>query len=122
MGASKFDILDFISGLTGFFFDKAVLNNIALKRGVKEVTEYAQLDERIIELMRADCLYVAYCSPNTMASHTHSHGSFSKSIGHQTIQDKESLYNIILGIYRKYDDPMAEVLEGKDDTLQWLGL
>lgn len=120
MNGCSFNILDFISGLTGFVFNKAVLENIALKRGVHNVTLYEQLDERTKELLRADCLYTAYCSPNTMASSTHSHGSYTKGFGHQTITDKESLYKMFMAIYRKYDDPMAEMLEEDDSTLQWL--
>lgn len=122
MDSSLFDIIDFISGLTGFVFDKAVLNSIALQRGVKGYTLYSQLDKRTIDLLRADCLYAAYCSPNTMASHTHSHGSFSQSIGHQTIQDKKSLYEMFMSIYRKYDDPMLETISADDSNLQWLDL
>ena len=122
MSSSSFDIIDFISGLTGFVFDKAVLNNIALQRGVRGYTLYSQLDKRTIDLLRADCLYAAYCSPNTMASHTHSHGSFSQSIGHQTIQDKKSLYEMFMSIYRKYDDPMLEIISADDSNLQWLDL
>lgn len=122
MDTQQFDIIDFISGLTGFVFDKAVLNNIALQRGVRNLTVYSQLDRRTIDLLRADCLYAAYCSPNTMASHTHSHGSFSQSFGHQTITDKESLYEMFMSIYKKYDDPMLETIAGEKSTLQWLDL
>ena len=118
---NSFDIIDFISGLTGFVFDKAVLENIALQRGVRNCVSYSLLDQRTKDLMRADCLYAAYCSPNVMASYSHSHGSFSKSIGHQTIQDKDRLYNMFMSIYKKYDDPMAELVSGQDATLQWLG-
>lgn len=116
--AYTFNILDFISGLTGFVFDKAVIENIALSRGVIDYTEYAQLDQRTKDLLRADLLYTAYCSPNTMASETHAHGSFSKTTGSQTITDKESLYEIFMGIYKKYDDPMAETAAGSNVT--WL--
>ena len=42
MAAIEFDILQYMSGLTGFTFDKAVLVRIALERGVSAVTEYAQ--------------------------------------------------------------------------------
>lgn len=113
-----FDVIEYISGLTGYVFDKAVLKNIALSRGVENVTLPQQIDYRTRELLRADLLYTAYCSPNTMASMSQQHGSFSRSVGHQTTTDKETLYNIFMGIYRKYNDPMAENIEG--GTLQWL--
>lgn len=113
-----FNILDYISGLTGFVFDKAVLQNIAFSRGVANVTFPDQIDEKTRELMRADLLYTAYCSPNTMASISHQHGSYSNSIGHQTINDKESLYKMFMSIYRRYGDPMVDSIESP--TLQWL--
>lgn len=113
-----FDILDYISGLTGFVFDKAVLHDIALSRGVENVTLPQQLDLRTRELLRADLLYTAYCSPDTMASVSHSHGSYTKSFGHQTITDKDALYKMFMAIYRKWDDPMADAVEAP--TVQWL--
>lgn len=115
---NDFDIIEYISGLTGFVFDKAVLRNIAMSRGVEDVTLPSQLDQRTRDLLRADLLYTAYCSPNTMASISHSHGSYTKSYGSQTTTDKTALYNMFMSIYRKYDDPMAETAGG--GTLQWL--
>ena len=58
--AAKFDVIDYLSGLTGFIFDKAVLKRIALDRGVSDVTEYSQLDGMTKDLLLADLLYVAY--------------------------------------------------------------
>lgn len=113
-----FDIIEYISGLTGFVFDKAVLKDIALSRGVENVTLPQQIDLRTRELLRADLLYTAYCSPNTMASVSHSHGSYTKSYGHQTVTDKDALYKMFMAIYRKYDDPIADSIEG--GTVQWL--
>ena len=116
----KMDIIDYLSGLTGFVFDKAVLQRIALDRQVLNVNP-KDLDAKTKDLLRADLLYTAYISPNVWASHTHAHGSFSQTTGSQTIynEDKERIYNVFMGIYRKYND---EKLEETDDssTLQWL--
>jgi hypothetical protein len=116
----KFDIIDYLSGLTGFVFDKAVLKRIALDRQVLH-TPPEDVDERTRDLLRADLLYVAYVSPNVWASSTHSHGSFSQTIGSQTIyiEDKERIYNIFMGIYRKYNDTKLEEVSD-NGTLQWL--
>ena len=116
----KFDIIDYLSGLTGFVFDKAVLKRIALDRQVLEVPP-TDLDAKTKDLLRADLLYVAYVSPNVWASSTHSHGSFSQTIGSQTIyiEDKERIYNIFMGIYRKYNDAKLEEVDD-NGTLQWL--
>lgn len=118
----KFDIIDYLSGLTGFVFDKAVLNRIAWERGVDSVTSYEDLDSKIKDLLRADLLYVAYLSPNTWASHTSQHSSFSQTIGSQTITttDRERLYNTFIAIYKKYDDAMLEQIETEQGNLQWL--
>ena len=68
MPAIEFDILQYMSGLTGFTFDKAVLTRIALDRGVSEVTDYEELTQRQKDLITADLLLTAYLSPTTWAS------------------------------------------------------
>lgn len=119
---SKFDIIEFISSLTGFVFDKAVLKRIALERQVYGATDFNQLSKQDIDLMRADLLLTAYLSPNVIASSTQTHGSYSQTIGSQTINsaDKEKLYNIFYGIYKRYNDEKLSEVEGLDSTLEWL--
>ena len=119
----KFDIIEYLSGLTGYVFDKAVLKSIAFERGVIYTTSFEELDERTRDLLRADLLYRAWLSPNVWGSSTNSHGSFTRSVGSQTLyqEDKERLYNIFMGIYRKYDDEKLAEIEDKG-TLQWLDL
>ncbi len=116
----KFDIIEYISGLSGYVFDKAVLKSIALERGVLDVESFEELDDKTRDLLRADLLYRAYVSPSTWASSSHSHGGFSKSVGSQSISndEKERLYNTIVHIYEKYGDPKLEEVTG--GNLQWL--
>ena len=116
----KMDIIDYLSGLTGFVFDKAVLQRIALDRRVIDV-DPTTLDSKAKDLLYADLLYTAYLSPNVWASHTHSHGSYSQTIGSQTVYsvDKERIYNIFRNIYRKYEDEKLEEIDDSS-TLQWL--
>lgn len=118
--AAKFDIIDYLSGLTGFLFDKSVLTRVATERMVLDVDEYSKLDTKTKDLLLADLLFVAYYSPNVWASSTHSHGSYTQTSGSQTINsaDKERIYNRFTAIYRKYDDEKLNVTE--DGTLQWL--
>jgi hypothetical protein len=120
--AVKFEILDFISGLTGFVFDKSVLTRIALEREVADITSYDELDAKTIDLIKADLLYVAYVSPNIWASHTNQHGSYSRTVGHQTMytEDKEKLYQMFMAIYKKYGDEKFEEIEESQGNLQWL--
>lgn len=120
---NTFDIIEYLSGITMFTFDKAVLKRIALDRDVADVTEYIFLDTKTKDLLKADLLYAAYLSPNVWASSTHSHGSYTKTIGSQTIysEDKERLYNAFVDIYKRYDDPKLEEIESSGGgTLQWL--
>lgn len=108
MAVIEFDILQYMSGLTGFTFDKAVLTRIALDRGVSEVTEYEELTKKDRDLITADLLLTAYLSPTIWASFTQSHGSYKKGIGSQSMYNKEEILDWLRGIYDKYDDPMLE--------------
>jgi hypothetical protein len=104
MAAIEFDILQYMSGLTGFTFDKAVLTRIALERGVDQVTAYSQLTKRQKDLITADLLLTAYLSPNVWASFDQSHGSYKKGIGSQTMYNKEEILDYLRGIYEEYED------------------
>ena len=119
----KFDILEYLSGLTSFVFDKAVLKRIALDRGVMNVTSYSELDDKTKDLLRADLLLAAYLSPNVWASYTHSHGSYSQTTGSQTIyiEEKERIYNMLRNIYSKYDDAKLEEI-GEEYTMDFLDI
>lgn len=110
MATVEFDILQYMSGLTGFTFDKAVLTRIALERGVAEVTEYDELTKRDRDLITADLLLTAYLSPTVWASFDQSHGSYKKSIGSQTMYNKEDIYNYLYNIYKLYEDEKLDEL------------
>ena len=119
----KFDILEYLSGLTSFVFDKAVLKRIALDRGVMSITSYSEVDDKTKDLLRADLLLAAYLSPNVWASYTHSHGSYSQTTGSQTIyiEEKERIYNMLRNIYSKYDDAKLEEI-GEEYTMDFLDI
>lgn len=119
----KFDIIGYMAGMTAFVFDKDVLKRIAYDRNVYNIPDYYALSKKDKDLLLADLLYTAYVSPTTWASSTQSHGNFSQTIGSQTInyKDRETLYNVFIGIYKKYNDEMLSVAEALDGgTLQWL--
>lgn len=121
----KFDIIGYMAGLTGFVFDKDVLKRIAYDRNVYDIPDYYSLSKKDKDLIFADLLYTAYVSPTTWASCTNSHGSYSHTIGSQTInyRDRQSLYDVFIGIYKRYNDEMLAVAETAGDgggTLQWL--
>ena len=54
----KMDIIDYLSGLTGFVFDKAVLQRIALDRQACIQTQ--DLDKENKGFVACDLLYTAY--------------------------------------------------------------
>lgn len=121
--AEKFDIIEFLSGLTNYVFDKAVLKTIALERDVMDVTSFDEITKEQRDLLEADLLCRAYYSPNVWASWSQSHGSYSKSLGHQTLynEEKERIYNRFVSIYKKYnDEKLEEVLSSNEGNLQWL--
>lgn len=117
MAAIEFDILQYMSGLTGFTFDKAVLTRIALKRGVNEVTEFEELTEKDEDLITADLLLTAYLSPTIWASFNQSHGSYKKGIGSQTMYNKEEILDFLRKIYELYDDPMLAKVPDNSATI-----
>lgn len=122
--AMEFDIIKYLSGLLGgFVFDRATLEAIAWQREVTDVTSFDELDEKTKELLRADLARAAYYSPNVWASSSQSHGSYSKSIGSQTLYegDRQRLFNIFYRTYKKYEDEALEEIETENCTLQWLG-
>lgn len=118
----KVNIIEYLSGLTAYVFDKAVLKRIALDRDVLHIQDCSELDKKTKDLLKADLYYTAYISPNVWASSTHSHGSFSKTIGSQTIynEEKERLYSLFMSIYKQYDDKMLYDIDLSDSNLQWL--
>lgn len=122
MPAIEFDILQYMSGLTGFTFDKAVLTRIALDRGVSEVTDYEELTQQQKDLITADLLLTAYLSPTTWASYEQSHGSFRKGIGAQSMYNKQDIYEYLFGIYSRYDDEKLDELKDSTATVFFLDI
>lgn len=115
-----FNILEYISGLTGFSFDKAVLKRIAMERNVMEVTSLNDIDQKTRDLITADLLFVIYMSPTSTPSMTKQHGAYSFTVGSQTINSKKDIYNLLVYLYRKWDDDKLEAVEDSDGGLQWL--
>lgn len=117
---ADFDIIEYLSGLTGFVFDKAVLKRIAMERGVLNATNIGDIDKKTRDLLLADLLLTVYMSPNSSASITQTHGAYTQVVGSQTITDKESLYNMIVSLYRRWDDDKLDDIQDAGATLQWL--
>lgn len=116
----EFDIIEYLSGLTNFVFDKAVLKRIAIERGVDRVTSFRQLEQKQKDLLLADLLFTVYVSPNSSASMTQQHGAYSQTVGSQTINDKRGIYKTLVSLYKKWNDEKLEIAENSDGGLQWI--
>lgn len=117
---ASFDIIRYMSSLTGYVFDDAVLERIALERNVAEVDSFAEITEKDKDLLTADLLFVLYTSPSQSASFSKKHGQFSQSIGSQTITDKDGIYNLMMRLYQKWEDPKVEELQDMGGGLEWM--
>lgn len=120
----EFDIIEFVSGLTPFVFDKSTLKRVIFERGASEVESFDDLTVEQKELMKADLLYAVYTSPTIWASSSQKHGNFEMTIGSQTIyaNDKDKLFGIFSLIYKKYDKEKYEEVKDLNSNLQWLDI
>lgn len=117
---ASFDIIRYMSSLTGYVFDDAVLERIALERNVSEVGSFAELSEKDKDLLTADLLFVLYTSPSQSASISKKHGQFSMSIGSQKITDKDEIFYTMMRLYQKWEDPKVKELESIGGGLEWM--
>ena len=117
---ASFDIIRYMSSLTGYIFDDAVLERIALERNVAGVASFSDITEKDRDLLTADLLFVLYTSPSQSASFSQKHGQFSQSVGSQTITDKDNIFDTMMRLYTKWEDPKAEELEDMGGGLEWM--
>lgn len=118
---AQFDIIDYISSLAGnFVIEKTVCERIAQERGVDRVCSIGELNQQQKDLLLADVLFAICVSPNSSASLTMQHGSYTKTIGSQTVNDKKGIYNIMFALYKKWNDDKLEAVQAMGGGLQWL--
>lgn len=117
---AQFDIIKYLEGLTAFVFDKAVLTRIAMERDVSDVEDYKQLTAQQKDLLLADLLFVIYTAPNYTASTTFQHGAYTQTIGSQRYDTKKDIYNVMIGLYKKWDDDKLEDLLTDTDSTVWI--
>ena len=117
---ASFDIIRYMSSLTGYIFDDAVLERIALERSVADVASFSEITEKDKDLLTADLLFVLYTSPTQSASLSKKHGQFSQSVGSQTITDKDGIFHTMMRLYTKWEDPKVKELEDMGGGLEWM--
>ena len=121
--SGSFNILSYLAGLTGFVFDKDVLQRIALECGVYDITEYSELTEETKDRCRIALLENVLQSPYSSPSFTTSQGEWHKQCGSQVITTKELSYikKELRRLYTKYgEQEKLDSLEGMDATLQFI--
>lgn len=123
MAESKFNIINYLAGMTGFVFDKDVLERIALDCGVSEVTEHSELTQENKDRCMIALLRTILNTPYSTASHTSKHGEWQEQIGSQSLTAafREDIRAQLKRLAQKYDDEeLLEELEDMGANLQWM--
>lgn len=109
-----------MGSLTGFTFERPVLERIALERNVQDVVSLEDLSQKDRDLILADMLFILYTSPTQTASLTKQHGAFSQTIGSQYISDKRNIYALMNKLYAKWGDPKLDDISDTAGGMTWL--
>lgn len=123
MAESKFNIINYLAGMTGFVFDKDVLQRIALDCGVSEVTKHSELTQEKKDRCMIALLRTILNTPYSTASHTSKHGEWQEQIGSQSLTAafREDIRVQLKKLAQKYNDKeLLEELEDMGATLQWM--
>jgi hypothetical protein len=121
--ALKFDILDYLSGMTNFVFDKSVLNRVAIDCGVAEIEHYTDLTEEMKDNCKMALLETIVYGPYQTASSTNQHGAYTLTIGAQTITSTalESIKTELRRLYEKYEnEEKIDALSATDGEIKWI--
>lgn len=118
--AKTFDIVRWLGNKLGYDIPKATLEGIVMERGCDGITDFADLTQKDKDLMIADAAFYIYTCPNQTSSISQSHGDYTYSRGAQILTDKRHLYELMMSLYRKWGDPMAEDVEASEGSAQWL--
>lgn len=113
----KFDIIEYMSGLTIFPLDETILNRIAIERGVTCYQSFGQLTQRDKDLLLADILFTVFVSGENIPSFQHQHGQFSTSTGSTKI-DKDNFLDTMRRLYAKWGDEKLDLIP--QSSLRWI--
>ena len=119
----KFDIIEWLSGLTNFIFDKAVLKRVAIECGVAEVKSYADIGEEERDRCRMALLETIVFGPAQTASSTSQHGSYSLTVGAQTVSaaSLECIKAELRRLYGKYGETgKMQTLDEAGGEMKWI--
>ena len=117
---AEFNIITWLGNRVGYEIPRQTLADIVMERGLQNVTSFEELSVENKDLLLADVLFYLWSGPTQTASYQRSHGDYSETRGSQILTDKRKIYDLMMTLYRKWDDPMAELVEESDGDVQWL--
>lgn len=123
MAASEFDILDYLSGITNFVFDKSALMHVALECGVAGVTQYPDLTDEQKDRCKMMLYEKIVFGVYQTASVTNQHGSYTLTVGAQTITAAalQSIKAELKRLYGKYgEEDKLQALDDASGEVKWI--
>lgn len=121
--ATDFSILDFLSGLTRFTFDKRHLQTVAWKCGVASIESYDDMTTELAEKCEIELLKLVVYGPYTTSSVKNKHGNAEVDVGSYTLTSTqlESVKARLRRLMEKYDmDDEVEELDNAGGQLTWI--
>lgn len=108
-------VLEWLKYGSRYTFSDGELTKIIKDRKLEpsdDVYNTPSITDRERELLSADLIFTAVIlSPSSTKSLSQSHNGYQKVIGSETDVFQSKKIDIALGIYKKYDDEKAEILE-----------
>lgn len=118
----RFDILDYLSGLTNFVFDKSVLKRVAIDNGAWDI-QYYNLTEEIRDRCKRDLLETIVYGVYQTANVKNRHGEWEVSVGSQVITaaSLESIKSELRRLYKKLGETeRLDALEDAGGGMEWV--
>lgn len=118
---AEFNIVKWLKNRIGYEVSTEKVEIIVMERGLQNVTDYAELTQKDKDLLLADVLFLLLTSATQTASKSWQSGGTTMSIGAQMLTGKAEFYNMMTGIYEKYNDPKLNIAESLNTGYaQWL--
>lgn len=117
---AEFNIVKWLKNRIGYDVPTDKVEIIVMERGLQNVTDYAELTQKDKDLLLADVLFLLLTSATQTASKSWQSGGTTMTIGSQMLTGKAEFYNMMKGIYEKYDDPKLNIAESLGGGVQWL--
>jgi len=108
-------VLEWLKYDSRYTFSDGELTKIIMDRRLEpsdDVYNNPSITDRERELLSADLIFTAVIlSPSSTKSLSQSHNGYQKVVGSETDVFQSKKIDIALGIYKKYDDEKAKILE-----------